>query len=361
MVDQKASDLFLKVGGPPFLRIRGTLTPCGSAPLSEKEVSLLADTLMGPHRRKLFEAQKELNFAFERPGIGRFRVNVMWQKGTLALVVRNIQSVIPGFEELRLPVAVLQRLAKEDHGILLVTGPTGNGKSTTSAAILNYINNIKPCHILTLEDPIEFIFEGEKSVIDQREVGVDTASFSEGLKNALRQSPDVLFISDIRDEETMETALLAAESGQLVLSCIHTTNAMTTIERVLAFFPLRQQETVRFRLAMALKGIISLRLLASQDGSGRIPACEVLVSTPTIKELLREGSTGQIPQHIADGSMHGMQTMTQALYELVRSKKVSLEEALRVADSPEELELALREIRSGKTVRYTSHAYKVIE
>ncbi len=352
MVDQKASDLFLKAGTQPFLRVRGELTACRDNPITEEELLSIVQELMGPARRKLFESQRELNFAFERDGIGRFRANVMWQQGTLGLVVRRVQDQIPTLEELNLPAPLLKQLCQETHGLLLITGPTGNGKSTTSASLLDQINRTRACHVVTLEDPVEYIFRQKMSVIDQREVGVDTASFQEGLKNALRQSPDVLFISDIRDQETMETALLAAESGQWVISCIHTTSAVTTIERIVAFFPRHQQETVRFRLSMVLKGIVSLRLLPRLDVIGQIPACEILIMTPTIRELLREGETGQIPHLLFDGSMHGMQTMAQALYRLIQESKVSLEEAKKVADSPEELELAIREIRSGKTVRY---------
>ncbi len=359
MVEQKASDLFLKAGIPPSFRVRGQLVPCGNDMLSEKELLALAHELMGPGRHQIFETQRELNFAFERKGIGRFRANLLWQRGALALVIRQVQDRIPSMEDLRLPASILQQISKEYHGLILVTGPTGNGKSTTSAAILDYINQTRAAHIVTLEDPVEYIFDSKMSVIDQREVGVDTASFGEGLKNALRQSPDVLFLSDIRDQETMETALLAAESGQLVLSCIHTTSAVTTIERILAFFPLHQQQSLRFRLSMSLRGIISLRLLPRANEPGQIPACEVLVMTPTIRELLREGETGQIPHHLADGGMHGMQTMTQSLYRLVRNGHVSIENARKVADSPEELDLALKEIRSGRTTRYDTRTRTV--
>ncbi len=353
MVAQKASDMFLKVGSPPFLRIEGKLCPCDAKPFEEKELLQLAYDLMGPFRRQIFQAQRELNFAFERPGIGRFRANVLWQRGNLAMVIRRIQGEVPSFEELNLPAAVLRQISDQTQGLVLITGPTGSGKPTTSAAILESINRTRSCHILTLEDPIEYLFDDRESVIDQREIGVDTATFSEGLKNALRQSLDVLFISDIRDQETMETALLAAESGQMVISCIHTTNALTTLERLMAFFPPHQQETIRFRLSQALRAILSLRLLPRCDQPGQIPACEILIMTPTIRELIREGSDAQITPFLYEGTLHGMQTMTQALYQLVHDKKVSLQEALQVAESPEELQLALREIRSVRNVRGT--------
>ncbi len=348
VAEQHASDLFLKVGAPPFIRVNDRLTACGAQPLGRTELLQFAYDLMGPERQQLFHAQRELNFAFERKPLGRFRANVLWQRGSIALVIRRIQERSPNFETLNLPAAVLTRLAQERRGLVLIAGPTASGKSTTTAAILEHINQTRACHIVTLEDPIEFLFTEDRGVINQREVGVDPRSFSEGLKNVLRQSPDVLFLSDIRDRETMDAALFAAESGQLVLSCIHTTNALTTIERLVSFFPPHQHQTIRFRLSLVLKGLVCLRLLPRCDADGQIPACEILVMTPTIRELLREGKTEQIPALLHEGSLHGMQTMTQALYRLVRAGRVSAEDARTAADSPEELELALREIRATK-------------
>lgn len=354
MVAQQGCDLFLQVGAPPFLRAQGALMPCGQTPITQEALLAWADALMGPERRQLFQAQRELNFAFERPGLGRFRANVLWQRGELALVIRRIQDRVPDLAELHLPVEVLTRLAQERQGLVLVTGPAGSGKSTTVAALLEQINQSQARHIVTLEDPIEFLFGERRSVITQREIGVDTRSFSDGLKQTLRQSPDVLFVSDLRDPESMEAALLAAESGQLVLSCVHATSAITTIGRLLAFFPPHQQEAARFRLALVLKGIVSLRLLPScRNGVAQVPACEVLVMTPTIRQLIVEGRLEQIPTLLADGGIHGMQTMTQALYHLVQRGEVALPEALAVADSPEELQLALHEIRATKDVRRT--------
>ena len=351
MVEQEASDLFLKVGNHPFLRIHGKLIPVGEEALSREQLLDFATELMGPERRQLFYAERELNFAFERPGSGRFRANVLWQKGTMALVIRRIQRTIATFEELNLPAEVLRRLTGEQHGLILITGPTGCGKSTTVASMLDHLNRTTPKHIVTLEDPIEYQFEEDQAIINQREVGVDTRSFSEALRNILRQSPDVLFVSDIRNRETMEASLMAAEAGQLVLSCLHTTNVVTTIERLVAFFPLHQHQLIRLRLSIVLRGIVSLRLLSRSDGTGRIPACEVLVATPTIRELLRDGRTEQLPATLHDGAMYGMQTFTQALYHRYRQGEVDLEEALRYADSPEELQLAVREIRSTRDVQ----------
>lgn len=346
MVEQDASDLFLKVGNRPFLRIHGKLIPVGEQTLTREQLMEFAADLMGSDRRQVFYAERESNFGFEREGIGRFRANVLWQKGTMALVIRRIQRTISSFEELNLPREVLSRMMKEQHGLILITGPTGSGKSTTAASMIDYINQTIPKHIVTLEDPIEFQFEEDQAIINQREIGVDTRSFSEGLKNLLRQSPDVLFLSDIRDRETMESGLLAAEAGQLVLSCLHTTNVMTTIERLVSFFPPHQHSGIRFRLSLVLRGIISLRLLMRRDGSGRIPASEILVVTPTARELIREGRTEQLPALLQDGALYGMQTFTQSLYQRYRQGEVDLEEALRYAESPEELQLAVREIRT---------------
>ena len=348
MVERQASDLFLKVGTPPCLRIDGRVQACGAERVSRAELLQFAYDLMGPERQQLFQSQRELNFAFEREAVGRFRANVLWQRGSLALVIRRVDKRIPTLQELHLPAAVLTQLARVPQGLVLITGPTGNGKSTTAAAILEHLNHTTACHIVTLEDPIEYVFEDGQAVINQREVGVDTRSFSDGLKNIFRQSPDVLFVSDLRDREAMESALLAAESGQLVFSCIHTTNALGTIERVVAFFPPHQQATIRFRLSLALKGIVSLRLIPRRDGLGQVPACEVLVMTPTIRELLRENRPEQIPPLLHDGAIYGMQTMTQALYALVRNGLVAPEAARALAECPEELDLSLQEIRSTR-------------
>ena len=351
MVEQEASDLFLKVGSTPFLRINGTLLPVGGETLTSDGIITFTSELMGPERRQLFHADREMNFAFDRPGVGRFRANVLWQKGTIALVIRRVLRSAPTFEELSLPGEMLQRIMQERYGLVLVTGPTGSGKSTTIAAMLDYLNRTVAKHIITLEDPIEFQFEENRAVINQREIGVDTRSFSEGLKNSLRQSPDVLFVSDIRERETMEAALLAAEAGQLVLSCVHTNNVVTTVERLCAFFPSFQQELIRLRLSLVLRGVICTRLLMRADGAGRIPVCEVLTSTPRVREILREGRTQDLPETMHSGAMFGMQTFTQALYARYRNGDVTLEEALRYADSPDELQLAVREIRQTRDVR----------
>ena len=348
MVEDKASDLFLKGGSPPCIRLRGIVTPCVPDRLTREELVEFAKGLMAPEHERGLREDRELNFAFERPGIGRFRANVLWQQGELSFVIRRVQHRIPSFEELHLPAAVLTRLAKERQGLMLVTGPTANGKSTTISAIIDFINQTQPCHIVTLEDPVEFLFEEQRAIINQREVGVDTKSFTEGLRNVLRQSPDVLYLSDLRDLETIEAALQAAEAGQLVLSCLHTTNVQTTVERIIAFYPPHQQELIRYRLSLVLKGVVSIRLVTRVDGRAQLPACEVMVVTPTIRQLIREAKTEEIPALLQDGAHQGMQTQTQALYQLISTGQTTLPEALKVADNSAELQLAVREIRSAK-------------
>ena len=351
MAEQGAADLYLKVGNRPFLRVDGRLVPQGQEQLTQEDVDTLARQLMGPERAVLFKSQLEMNFAFERPSLGRFRANTLLQRGSFALVIRRIKREIQTFEDLHLPAKILRELAMQPKGLILFTGATSNGKSTTTAATIHYINQHAAKHIVTLEDPIEFVFDEDQSIINQREIGTDTQSFSEALRNVLRQSPDVIFISDIRDMETVSSAVTAAEAGNLVLSCLHTVNVENTIERLVTFFPPHQHQQIRLRLSLILQGIVSLRLLPRQDGQGRMPACEVLVATPTIRELIREGRTSDLSHYLEDGGMFGMQTFNQSLAELVRQGYVTIEEAKAHADSPDELELAVRQVRQTKSVR----------
>ncbi|HEX9779785.1 MAG TPA: PilT/PilU family type 4a pilus ATPase [bacterium] len=351
MVEHEGSDLILKAGAHPFMRVNGKLVPIGETRADEEAIARAASELMGKARRRQFEQSREINFAFERPPSGRFRANVLWQRGTMAMVIRRVPRALATLEELHLPAEPLRTLLEARQGLILVTGATGSGKSTTVAAMLNTLNHAHPVHIVTLEDPVEFQFEEIQAVINQREVGTDTLTFTEGLKHVLRQSPDVLFLSDVRDLETMESALFAAESGQLVLTCLHTTNVVTTIERVIGFFPPHQHGLIRIRLAVVLRGIVSLRLVPRRDGGGRLPVCELLAATPRVRELVRTGDTGAVPLAIQDGAMDGMQTFTQALYQRCKRGEIAVEEAMRFADSPEELQLALQEIRSGRDAR----------
>lgn len=348
MEQRGASDLFLKAGSPPFLRIDGRLVPHAGPPLTPDDLRALARGLMSEDQAREFAQRLELDLAVSVPRVGRFRANILTQRGTVAIVIRHIQLTVRSFEDLHLPATVLQKLAREHRGLVLVTGRTGSGKSTTIASILDEINTHLEKHIITLEDPIEFLHTDKCSMVTQRELPFDTRSYHAALKHVMRQSPDVIFIGDILDIETMECALMAAESGHLVLSELHTTNAPQTIERVLSFFPPHQHPEIRLRLSLLLKGVLSLRLLARKEGGGRVPACEVLVTTPTLRDLIREGQIQDLHEYMRDGALFGMQTFNQAVAQLFHDGLVTEDEARMSADGLEELELELREIRSGR-------------
>lgn len=346
MVDQDASDLFLKVDSAPHLRIDGRVSPLdGTGLLTINNIEEIIADLTTEKQRDEFKEKKEIDFVFDIPNLGRFRANLFIQRTTPELVLRLIKNKILSFEELNLPSVVLESLSLENRGLVLITGTTGSGKSTTIASIIEFINQNKQKHILTIEDPIEFIFKDKKSIISQREVGIDTHSYTVALSHFMRQSPDVIFIGDIRDQETMSTALAAAESGQLVLSTLHTINASGAIERIVNFFPPHQHLEVRMELSFLLKGVVSLRLVPKKVGGGRIPACEVMLLTPTISKLIREGNIEQIPSFIEDGQIFGMQTFNQSLLKLCRENKIIEEEAKNYTDNREEFELVLKGIK----------------
>lgn len=346
MVDQDASDLFLKVNNTPHLRIDGRVSSLDGARLfTMNDIKEIIADLTTKEQREEFEEKKEIDFIFDIPDLGRFRANLFMQRTTPELVLRLIKNKIQSFEELNLPSDVLKDLSLENRGLVLITGTTGSGKSTTIASILEFINQNEQKHILTVEDPIEFLFEDKKSIITQREIGIDTYSYTVALGHFMRQSPDVIFIGDIKDQETMSTALSAAESGQLVLSALHTINASGSVERIVNFFPPHQHPEVRMQLSLLLKGVVSLRLVPKKDGAGRIPACEVMLLTPTIAKLIRQGNTEQIPAFIEDGEVFGMQTFNQSLLKLCRENKITENEAKNYADNQEEFELALKGIK----------------
>lgn len=350
--ERDASDLYLKAGNRPFLRVDGQLAPLAGSPLTVEDLVAITRHLLGEERQRQFTQFHEQNFAFEADGVGRFRANALYQRGRPALIIRRIRQRVPTFQELNLPTEVLRRFAEESRGLILFTGTTGSGKSTTVASWLDYINQHYAKHIVTLEDPIEFVFAEQQSVINQREVGLDTPSFSEGLKHVLRQSPDVLYVSDLRDQETVTSAINGAEAGLLVVACLHTLNATNTIERLVNFFPPHQHAEVRLLLSMVLRGVMSLRLIPRQSG-GRVPACEVMVVTPTIRELIKEDRTDHMPPFLQEGALFGMQTFHQALVHLYRNGQITLENARRFADSRDELELALKDVqgfRSGASI-----------
>ncbi len=345
MVDSGASDLFLKVGSPIYLRIDGLLEPVGPERLSENDMRKAIDGLLNESQKKAYQDSLEVDFAVNVEDLGRFRGSLFYQNGKPGAVFRYIKSRILTFDELNLPSKILTKLSLEKRGLVLVTGSTGSGKSTTIASMIEYINQNAPYHIITIEDPVEFTFEDKKSVIEQRELLIDTPSYIEALKHIMYQSPDVIFIGNIRDQETMSAALNAAETGQLVVSTIHSINAAQTVERIVNFYPPYQHEEIRIQLSLLLKGVISQRLVPIKEGQGRIPAGEIMLLTPTIAALIREGKTNEIPTYIEEGKLFGMQTFDQCLADLCLQHKISIGEARKFCDSEAVLDLALKGIK----------------
>jgi len=343
-----ASDLHIKVGNPPVLRIDGVLTPMVEEKrvTQEDAVSIAFGIMSGPQREK-FKEKNEIDLAYSVSGLGRFRVNIFQQRGTLGLVLRTIPVKIKTFEELHLP-EILKKISLEPRGLVLVTGTTGSGKTTTLATMIDYINTNRTDHIITIEDPIEFLHRDKRSLVNQREIGSDTESFSVALRSALRQDPDVILVGEMRDFETIETALIAAETGHLVLSTLHTIDAAETINRIIAVFPPYQQKQVRLQLASVLKGIISMRLVPKADGVGRVPAVEVLVATATIKDcIIDPDKTKLITDFIAEGhSQYGMQTFDQSLFKLYQDGLITYDEALKRCTNPDNFTLRVKGIHS---------------
>ena len=345
-VEGGASDLHLKVGSYPMMRVRGTLKAASlDKKLDHDDVVGMSETVMSAAQRQKFKDIQDLDLAYSVPGLGRFRVNVFQQRGTVGLVLRVIPMKIRTIDDLSLP-QVLKKVAAEARGLVLVTGTTGSGKSTTLAALIDHINNTRTTHVVTVEDPIEFLHRDLKSIINQREVSVDTRSFAQALRSALRQDPDVILVGEMRDFETIETALLAAETGHLVLSTLHTLDATETINRIISVFPTHQQKQVRLQLAGVLKAVISQRLMPRSDGTGRVPAVEVMISTPFIRDcIVDKDKTSQIRAAIAAGtSQYGMQTFDQSILGLVERRFVTYEEALRWASNVDEFKLKVQGI-----------------
>jgi twitching motility protein PilT len=344
----RASDIHLKAGLPPIFRIDGALRPLPKAPrigpdLTEK----IAHDIMSERQRQRFAEVHEVDLAYGVPGLGRFRVNAFSQRGSVSLVFRTIPFEIKGVDELLLP-PVLKKLALEERGLVLVTGATGSGKSTTLAALIDFINTNRTAHIVTIEDPIEYLHRDKKSIINQREVGFDTEGFEIALKSALRQDPDVILVGEMRDYETIETALLAAETGHLVLSTVHTIDATETINRIVSVFPPYQQRQIRLQLSAVLKGIVSQRLVPRADGKGRVPAIEVMISTARTRELIDDKEkTKQLREAIQQGfTAYGMQTFDQSLMGLYKRQLITFEEALRQSSNPDDFKLKISGISS---------------
>jgi twitching motility protein PilT len=343
MVREGASDLHLKVGRPPTLRLHGDLVPLAMPAMRPEELRTLAEQLLPPAQLREFVEMREADFAINVPGIGRFRVNVYQQKGTVAFAMRAIAHAAATIRELNLP-PVLEQIALKPRGLVLVTGVTGSGKSTALAAMVHHINERRAANIITIEDPIEFVHRDALSHINQREVGTDTAAFSQALRRVLRQDPDVIMIGEIRDLETLDVALKAAGTGHLVFSTLHTTNATLTINRMLSFYPPHQQNEVRFALANALSAVISLRLVPRADEPGRVPACEVLVNTEAVADQIRDLSAAlNIPDLIKEGSVaYGMQSFDQSLMNWYSRGVISYDNALFFATNPAEFGLRVQ-------------------
>ncbi|MCQ2105651.1 MAG: type IV pilus twitching motility protein PilT [Fibrobacter sp.] len=351
MVNRKASDLHIRVGVPPVYRINGSLQRPIEVRVDAAMMDSFLDDIMNREQKLRFEQNKECDFAVGARDMGRFRVNVFRQRGSIAIVIRHIKAKIPAFEELHLP-EIIRDLALTKRGLILVTGTTGSGKSTTLASMLDYINQKESVNIITVEDPIEYLYRDNKAIISQREIGVDTLSYANALRAALRQDPDVLLVGEIRDLETMQIAMTAADTGHMVFATIHTTNATETIHRVLSMYPPHQHEEIRLLLAEVLAGIISLRLLPTKDGQGRVPAAEVLVNTGAIKEYIQDkDKIDMVEQAIAEGHMqYHSQTFDQALLALYQSEQISLETAMNAATNPDDFDLKIRGI-SGTSER----------
>jgi twitching motility protein PilT len=341
VLESEGSDLHLKVPAVPIIRRHGKLEPIpGSEPL-KPDVTEAVLYHMLDHEQKLeeFKNEHEVDFSYSLPGVARFRVNAFVQRGSISLVCRAIPIQVKTAEELLLP-PVINELAEEERGVILVTGTTGSGKSTTLAAMIDRINSEFPKHIVTIEDPVEFLHRDKRSIINQREVSEDTTSFSRALRRVLRQDPDVILIGEMRDEETVRTALSAAETGHLVLSTIHTVDAAESINRIIDFFPLSEQRQARAMLAGTLKGVVSQRLVPTPDGEGRVATCEVLRMTGRVRDMIMNPEeTGKLPEVISEGAYYGMQTFDQALLAHVQGGRVSMEEALRAATHPHDFKL----------------------
>lgn len=353
-VKARGSDIHIKTGLPPIVRIDGRLHPIPNAPrLTPDNVKAMSAAIMNERQARIFEELFEVDLSYSVPGLGRFRVSIYSQRGTVTMVFRAISMMIPSLDSLNLP-QVLKKIALEGRGLVLVTGTTGSGKSTTLAAMIDYINERRACNIITIEDPVEYLHRDKKSIISQREVGFDTLSFASALKGALRQDPDVILVGEMRDLETIETALTAAETGHLVLSTLHTLDAAETVNRIISVFPPYHQRQIRVQLSGIIKGVISQRLVLRADGKGRVPAVEVMIGTARIRECIDDREkTKQIPEAIAQGFVsYGMQSFDQSLMQLYTNKLISYEEALLQCSNPDDFALKISGVSSTSDLNW---------
>ncbi len=341
-VEGGASDIHIKVGTPVVFRISRQLVAIEAPMPTEQWMNSILEKMVPPHARKRIDEDREVDFSYFEPGVGRFRTNVFQQRGTFALAMRYVKTQVPSFEELGL-LPVLKQIALSPRGIVLVAGTTGSGKSTTLAAMLEHINANFKKHIVTLEDPIEFVFEDNQSVIEQREIGLDTQSFQHGLKHVLRQDPDIIMVGEMRDAITFSAAIQAADTGHLVLSTLHTQNASQSIGRILDFFRPEEREQVRRQLAGTLKAVICQRMVQTVSG-GVTPSLEILINTPTVRKMLEENRIEKISAAIETGVDDGMQNFNQALYNLVKERKITEKEAMAKASNPQALEMMFKGI-----------------
>ena len=343
-VQKDASDIHLKTGGPPYFRVDGEIQPQSDEVVSKELMDEIIGILCSEEQRKHFMKRGEVDLSFTEKGVGRFRVNLFRQRGTVSLVMRRIKNKILSFEQLHLPPSTL-RFARMVRGLVLITGTTGSGKSTTLASIIDHINNTRRCHVVTIEDPIEYVHSDKQSVINQREITIDTFDFSSALKAAMRQDPDVILVGEMRDIETFQAAISASETGHLVFSTLHTTNAMQTIDRIVDLFPTTQHDQVRSALALNLRAIMCMRLLARADGVGRVPACEIMFTNPAVKSLIKENRISQIPLAIQQGREDGMQSFNDSLNTLIKSGLITKATGIEISDNPEELGMILQGIQ----------------
>ncbi len=342
MADRNATDLILSSGAPPTIRVAGTLIFTDYQVLNKDSVKEVVYSMISPAQKKKFEETLELDFPYELEGVARFRVNIHVQKQSVACAIRIIPTEIPTIEGLHLPKAVSE-LAHEPRGLVLVTGPTGSGKTTTQACMLDIVNQSRACHIITIEDPIEYIHKNKRSIVEQREVGIDTKSFNMALKFVLRQDPDVILVGEMRDLETIQTAITAAETGHLVISTLHTNDAVQAIDRMVDVFPPHQQQQIRLQLSLTLKGVIAQQLIPRADGKGLIPVVEILRVTSGVRNIIRKAQTQEIYSMMEIGGKYGMQSMDSALKALYKSKLITYDEALFRAINPEHLSKIIME------------------
>ena len=344
-VQKDASDIHLKTGSVPYFRVDGSITPLEDAPpLQHEDMNQILTFMLSEDQKRHFARNGEVDLSYTEKGLGRFRVNAFRQRGTISIVLRRIKTKILNFDQLHLPKSTY-RFSQFYRGLVLVTGTTGSGKSTTLASIIDFINDHRRCHVVTIEDPIEFVHSDRKAIINQREIAIDTQDFSSALKSVMRQDPDVILIGEMRDLETFMACISAAETGHLVFSTLHTTNVLQTVDRIIDLFPTNQHDQVRSALALNLKAIMCMRLLPRADGVGRVPACEVLFNTPAVRSLIKENRIAQLEVAVQQGRDEGMQSFNDSLHELIRSKLVTLETAMEVSENPEELQMMMQGIR----------------